>query len=58
MPPPARDRAKADKRQQSKAERKAERFAARRACRAQGKQRSLSGQELRGFVRNCLTAPQ
>jgi len=56
--PPARDPAKADKRQQSKEEKKAERLASRRTCRAQGKQRSLSGQELRGFVKNCVTAPQ
>ena len=56
--PPARDPAKADKRQQSKEEKKAERLASRRTCRAQGKQRSLSRQELRGFVKNCVTAPQ
>jgi hypothetical protein len=56
--PPARDPAKADKRQQSKEEKKAERLAARGACRAQGKQRSLSRQELRTFVKNCVTTPQ
>jgi hypothetical protein len=57
-PAPARDQTKADKRQQSKAERKAQRASARADCRAQGKQQSLSGQELRGFVRNCIAAPQ
>ena len=56
--PPARDPTKADKRQMSKEEKKVERLAARRTCRAQGKQRSLSGLELRGFVKNCVTAPQ
>src|SRR5687768_14139563 len=57
-PPPARNQAKADKRQQSKAEKKAQRLAARGDCRAQGKQQSLSGQELRSFVKNCMAAPQ
>ena len=57
-PPPARNQAKADKRQQSKAEKKAQRLAARGDCRAQGKQQSLSGQELRSFVKSCMAAPQ
>ena len=58
MPPPARDQAKADRRQQAKAERKAQRKAFRKDCRAQGKQRSLSRQELRSFVKSCVAAPQ
>jgi hypothetical protein len=57
-PPPAGEQTKADKRQQSKAEKKAQRMAARGDCRAQGKQQSLSGQELRSFVKNCMAAPQ
>ena len=56
--PPARDQAKADDRQQLKAERKAQRVAARGDCRAQGRQQSLSRQYLKSFVKNCMAAPQ
>ena len=55
-PPSARDQAKADKRQDLRAERKAQRMAARGDCRAQGRQQSLSRQELRNFVKTCVGA--